>query len=198
MKICVMGYSGSGKSTLASFLARLWRQPALHLDQVQFTAGWRERDRAEALDIVTRFMEARDWVIDGNYTGFLQKERLEQADLIVFLDFRRLSCLWRVLRRRPRFAGRTRDSMAPGREEKVDFAFILWILWKQRAKEPGHFRSIIDTYRPKTVVLKNQRQLDDFMAAALAAKTPEALKPGDRRLRPEPGGRRRGGPVQPR
>lgn len=58
MKICVMGYSGSGKSTLAAFLARLWRLPALHLDQVQFTAGWRERDRAEALDIVTPIQNA--------------------------------------------------------------------------------------------------------------------------------------------
>ena len=57
MKIAVIGYSGAGKSTLARELGRRYGCPVLHLDQVQFTAGWAERDRGEALAMVEKFME---------------------------------------------------------------------------------------------------------------------------------------------
>lgn len=57
MKIAVLGYAGSGKSTLARALGELYGIPVLHLDRVQFTPNWQERDRAEALAMVHDFME---------------------------------------------------------------------------------------------------------------------------------------------
>lgn len=47
MKIAVTGYSGAGKSTLARTLGERLGCPVLHLDTVQFTPGWVERDRAQ-------------------------------------------------------------------------------------------------------------------------------------------------------
>lgn len=83
MKIAVLGYSGAGKSTLSRELGKRYGCPVLHLDQVQFEAGWIERDRGEALSQVEQFMSQESWVIDGNYSAFLQERRLEEADCVI-------------------------------------------------------------------------------------------------------------------
>lgn len=37
------------------------------------------------------------WIIDGNYAKFCQERRLEEADLIVFMDYTRRICLWQAV-----------------------------------------------------------------------------------------------------
>lgn len=164
MKIAVMGYSGSGKSTLAEFLSERLNVPILYLDTVQFEAGWKERDRVEAVSIVSEFMKKDSWVIDGNYQGFLQRERLETADYIIYLNFSRMNCLFRALKRYFKNRNTTRTSVAEGCVEKFDFEFFLWIIYKGRTKDVRrHYSSIVSKYVDKTVVIKNQRQLTRFM-----------------------------------
>lgn len=70
MRIAVLGYSGAGKSTLARALGERYTIPVLHLDTVQFTPGWLERDREEAQRMVHAFLENPEWVIDGTYSKF--------------------------------------------------------------------------------------------------------------------------------
>ncbi|GKZ03609.1 hypothetical protein ANS017_03540 [Paraclostridium bifermentans] len=89
MKIAIVGYSGSGKSTMAKQLSSYYNTPVLHLDTIQFTPGWVERDKDEGRALTKEFMKNESWVIDGNYRGFYQRERLEQADKIIFLNFPR-------------------------------------------------------------------------------------------------------------
>ena len=67
MKIAVIGYSGAGKSTLAKTLSDIYGCPLMYLDTVQFLPGWAERPKKDGIAIVDRFMENKDWVIDGNY-----------------------------------------------------------------------------------------------------------------------------------
>jgi adenylate kinase family enzyme len=88
MKIAILGYSGSGKSTLAKKLGAQFDIPVLYLDTVQFEANWIERDRGEALALVSAFMRRESWVIDGNYESLMQNERLMLADYILFLTSR--------------------------------------------------------------------------------------------------------------
>ena len=164
MKIAVIGYSGAGKSTLADWLAGLYNCEVLHLDKVQFSAGWQLRDRDEALLQVEHFMAKESWVIDGNYQGFLQARRLEEADQIIFLNFPRLLCLKRAWHRYRTYRGRSRPDMAEGCDEKLDGEFIRWILWEGRTRERReHFHQIQRRYGQKTVMLKNQKELDQFM-----------------------------------
>lgn len=172
MKIAVMGYSGSGKSTLAEFLGRRHSIDVLHLDRVQFTEGWRERDRDEARALVRRFMEAHDsWVIDGNYRGFCWQERLEQADCIVLMEFGRLDCLARVLKRTRAYYGRSRPDLAPGCPERLDPEFLRWVVWDGRTRERREmFEQVRDGYGGKVVRLRNQRELDAFMASGPAGR----------------------------
>ena len=57
-------------------------------------------------------------VMDGNYGGTLEP-RLARYDTVVFLDRSRLLCLWRVVRRKLAYHGRSRPDMAPGCVERI-------------------------------------------------------------------------------
>ena len=169
MKIAILGYSGAGKSTLARKLGELYRVPVLHLDQVQFIPGWVVRDQREAADLVSAFMEQPEWVIDGNYGGFHQRRRLEEADKILILNFPRLICLYRVLNRWRLSHGRTREDMAPGCPEKVDREFLWWVLHEGRNRaRREHFRRILAEWPDKALALGSQRRVDEYLRGLMS------------------------------
>ena len=165
MKIAILGYSDSGKSTLARQLADYYNIPVLFLDTVQFKPGWAERDKDEGRKIVLDFMQKNDsWVIDGNYRGFYRDERLELADMIIYLKFPRLICLIRAFKRYFKYKNKTRESMADGCIEKIDMEFIWWILYKGRTKGiRDQYDKILSHYKDKAVILKSKKQVDKFL-----------------------------------
>ena len=174
MKIVVNGYSGSGKSTLAGRLGELYQIPVLHLDTVHWLTGWGEKAEEQERSEVRAFMDRNaSWVIDGNYRKLEYERRLQEADRIIFMDFNRFSCLFRAYRRYLVHKGRARNSMTEGCEEKLDLEFIRWILWDSRTrKQKKLWRAMKETCGEKTVVLKNQRQLDGFLESISGQKDP--------------------------
>lgn len=164
MKIAVLGYSGSGKSTTTKYLGELFHIPFLYMDTAYWAENWQERDREEALALVSEFMKKDDWIMDGNYSSLLQKERLEQADYIIYMAFSRWVCLWRVLKRYLQNRNKSRESIAEGCIEKIDLEFIWWVLYAGRTKKKKKkYKEMVERYRDKVIVLKNQRQLDEFL-----------------------------------
>lgn len=165
MKIAILGYSGSGKSTTARILGEKYNLPVLFLDTVQFMENWQERPVDESKRIVAQFMAANNgWVIDGNYKALLQKERLEQADKIIFFNFNRFTCFCRAFSRYMKYKGNTRPDMARGCNEKFDREFAKWILWEGRtAKRKKAYADMCKKYADKVTIIRNQKQLDKFL-----------------------------------
>lgn len=159
MKIVIIGYSGSGKSTLAKILGKHYNIPVLHLDSVSFLNGWNGRDEKETNEIVKKFMEENDsWIIDGNYYK-IAKERFEQADKIIFLNYNRFFCLKSVIKRYKENIGKTRSDMAMGCDEKLDFEFLYWVFIKGRNKNRrDRFKNIVKKHN-NSMVFKNRKQL---------------------------------------
>ena len=164
MKIAIIGYSGSGKSTLAKRLAAQVGCLPFYLDTVQFAENWELRDRDEALLLVRAEMDKPDWVIDGNYSGFLQERRFAEADEIVWLCYPRLICLARAIRRHIAYRGKSRESMATGCIEKLDWEFVRWILHDGRTRaRVRRYRDVVRRYSDKTVVIPNNRALRAYL-----------------------------------
>ena len=166
MKIAIIGYSGSGKSTLARKLGEQYDVPVLHFDTVQFRPGWEIRPQ-QSKEVMTRvFLYLHsDWVIDGNYSKLYFERRMEEADVIILLLFNKFSCLYRVTRRYLKYKNNTRPDMAQGCEEKLDWEFVKWILRGGRTKESRQrYKGVIAQYPEKTIVIKNQRQLDNVQS----------------------------------
>ncbi len=165
MKIAVTGYSGSGKSTLARRLGEIYGAKVLHLDTVEFTDNWQKRGLSEKQKLTEDFMTSNEsWVIDGNYSGLLYEERMEQADLIIIMLFNRFTCLKRAYLRSRKYKGKTRPDMADGCIEKLDREFVMWILKDGRtSSRKARYKALREKYGSKTVVLKNQRELNEFL-----------------------------------
>ena len=162
MKIAVLGFSGSGKSTLAQRLGELTGAEVLHLDTVQFLPDWEIRPLEEKKKMVQDFLDTHSaWIIDGNYTKLSFERRLEEADQIWILLFNRFTRLYRVLRRRRQYQGKSRPDMAEGCPEKVDAAFVKWVLWKGCSPEKDrHMRDVVRQYPEKSHLLTDQHQVD--------------------------------------
>ena len=163
MKIAILGYSGSGKSTLARNLSEKYNIPVLHFDTVQFLPNWEIRVQEEKERMTKDFLDANDaWVIDGNYSKLSYQRRMEEADVIILLLFNKISCLYRVTRRYLKYKDSTRPDMAVGCKEKLDWEFIKWILRDGRTEESRQrYQGVLSRYPEKTILIKNQRQLDD-------------------------------------
>lgn len=166
MKIAILGYSGSGKSTLARKLGEYYNCDVLHFDAVQFLPNWEIRKQEEKERITKEFLDTHDaWVIDGNYSKLYLDQRLEEADMIILMLFNRFKCLYRVTKRYLKYRNQTRPDMGDGCNEKLDWEFVRWILRDGRKKQTRErYRRITEQYKEKTVVLKNQRQLDEWGA----------------------------------
>jgi adenylate kinase family enzyme len=163
MKICIVGHSGSGKSTLAKNLASYYNIPVLHMDAYQFLPGWKARDKEEFKNIVADFLnENDDWVIDGNYLR-ITPERFQLADMIIYLDFNRFFCLKSIISRYRKYKGKTRNDMAEGCLEKLDFEFIKWVLFKGRSKAKKQYFSDLISNADIGLIFKNRRQLVNYL-----------------------------------
>lgn len=165
MKIAIIGYSGSGKSTLAKRLSEAYKTDVLHFDTVQFLPNWEIRSEEEKLKITKEFLDSHaSWIIDGTYSKLYYDRRMEEADVIIMLLFNRFSCLFRAFRRYLNYKNTTRPDMAEGCNEKFDFDFASWILWRGRSrKTKDRHKRLISEYADKVVVIKNQRQLDKYI-----------------------------------
>jgi adenylate kinase family enzyme len=125
-RIVVIGSGGAGKSTLAGSLGKALELDVFHLDIYYWNANWKRPTNLEWIETQQKLVNLPRWIVDGNYITSLDI-RLNAADTIIFLDFSRYVCLWRVLIRRIRYHGRTRADMSAGCPERLTFTFISWI-----------------------------------------------------------------------
>ena len=100
-RVRVIGDSGSGKTTFARTLSSRMSVPHRELDEVFWGPNWQWRNKDEALADLGEWLDgigASGWVIDGNWitrVGTL----LDDADMIVWLDYSRTIIMTRIIRR---------------------------------------------------------------------------------------------------
>ena len=163
MKIAILGHAGSGKSTLARQLGEKYDLPVLHFDSIHFLPGWVETDRPYKREKVNAFLDENPdgWVMDGNYFKICAERRFAEADHILYLDFPRWVCLPRVYKRLFTYRGKTRPDMGEGCDEKVDWAFLKWVLWDGRnPKKRAEFEAVAQQYPDKFQRFTSPRQLE--------------------------------------
>lgn len=163
----IIGSGGAGKSTLAVKLGQLTGIAVIHLDAHYWQPGWIEPDK-RAWDESVHTMTLKDkWIIDGNFSRTMPI-RLERADTAVFLDFNRWVCLYRVITRYIKHRGIARPDMHPGCPEKLDFAFIRFILFFPNVQRPAIYRALKnwESAARQVIILRSPKQVTDFLKEA--------------------------------
>jgi adenylate kinase family enzyme len=170
-RVLVIGAGGSGKSTFAAALASKLALPLVHLDALYWHAGWQPTPPDEWRERVRGLAAQPRWVMDGNYGGTLDL-RLQRCDTAIFLDMPRALCLWRVVKRRLRYVGRTRPDMAPGCREQLSWEFVSWV-WSYRAtRRDGILRRLAALGEGKrAVVLTSPSAVRRFLDEAGAGES---------------------------
>lgn len=168
-RVMIVGFSGAGKSTLADMIAEKIGIEAVHLDSIHWLPGWVENTKENEISILRPVLEFDKWVVDGNYSKVLYNERMSLADTIIFLDFNRFLCLYRVTRRYLKYRGKNRPDMGDGCGEKLDFEFLSWVLYKgrkpkNRAKKLEQLKLLKTEHPEKDIYfLKNPKQVREFL-----------------------------------
>jgi adenylate kinase family enzyme len=129
-RIVILGPCGSGKSTLAEELGARLGLPVIHLDREYWRPGWTEPAKPVWASQIEELIARPRWIMDGNYGGTLAR-RLQRAQLIVNLDYRRRVFLPRLIRRLIANFGRTRADMGEGCPERFDAEFWRYA-WRYR------------------------------------------------------------------
>lgn len=137
-RIVILGNSGSGKSTLARTLGQRLGLPVVHLDRLFWEPGWIEADTSLFRQRVREAVAGDAWVCEGNYSRKTFDLRLPTADLIIWLDTPRRTCMRRVMLRSA--LNRPRADKPDGCSEKIDREFLKFLhyVWQfDRVTRPG-------------------------------------------------------------
>lgn len=163
-RILIIGSGGAGKSALARRLGASAGLPVIHLDAHFWHDGWVETPKEEWNRIVGEMLQRDAWIMDGNYGGTLDL-RLAACDTVIFLDMPRLTCAWRVIRRRFMHSGRARPEMPAGCPERLSWEFFQWVWTYPRRRRAG-ILARLSTLRPdqRVVILRTAGQVDGFLA----------------------------------
>lgn len=154
---------------MANMIAEKLGVEAIHLDSLHWLPGWVENTSENEISALRPVLNSKKWVIDGNYSKVLYNERMDMADTIVFLDFNRFLCIARVIKRYLKYKGVRRPDMGEGCDEKLDFEFVRWVLYKGR-KSKIRKRKLSRLSEHKTehpekdiCILRNPRQVREFL-----------------------------------
>ena len=151
-RILVIGCSGAGKSTFSKALHRRLKLPLIHLDQHYWKPNWTESEPGEWTKKVTELVRGEEWIIDGNFGGTMDI-RLERADTIIYLDISTNKALYRILKRRFIYLGKTRPDMPANCPERLSWEFIHYVAFFNRTRRDKIFQKLNALPKNKAVYI---------------------------------------------
>lgn len=162
-RIMVIGNCGAGKTTLAKKIAEITGVELIHLDKNYWQAGWVETEKTLWEQQMQAMVAKPAWIMDGNYGGTMNL-RIAKADTVIWLDYSRWICLYRVLKRIIRNYKKTRDDMAANCPERFSWQFIHYVFFFNEHKRPKLLqRTACLKSSQKLILLKNDKSVRSFV-----------------------------------
>ena len=162
-KIVIIGSGGAGKSPLASRLGAATGIEVIHLDKLHWRPNWNVPPKAEWRNTVEGLLKKDEWVMDGNFSSTMEL-RMAAADAVIYLDFPRLVCVYRVLKRIFKYYNQTRPDMGEGCRERLDFAFLRWVWSFPETDKPKIEKRLQNLGEDKKIIrLRSPREVENFL-----------------------------------
>ncbi|OYD06005.1 AAA family ATPase, partial [Paludifilum halophilum] len=107
-------------------------------------------------------MKQPDWIIDGNYTSTMDL-RIKYADIVIFLYYKTLRCLYRIIKRRIQYHGQTRPDMGDNCKEKLDWEFVHYVLQFNKNRAPAILTKLESLNDKQIFIIKHPKQLKELI-----------------------------------
>lgn len=156
-KIAIIGAPGTGKTTLANILSEKLNIKVTHIDGIHHLKNWKIRDKKERDRIILDIVKKDKWIIDGTYKSTL-KERVENADLIIWLDFSTFAQLKGVILRYLKNRDKEKPEI-PGCNEKIDKEFLTYVLKYNKEKRKYIVKNLENINKEKILIFNNRKQV---------------------------------------
>lgn len=160
LRIQIIGYPGAGKSTLAKTLGEKYSIPVLYMDQVCMDSSRNDVNNEVKEKIVGQFLRNNDSrVVEGNYKKLFFDKRLEDADLIIFLNppafIRYINTKRRVKNPDDRI-GTPQNAII-----KNSPSFMLYVIFGSKRNHRKDFNQISKKYSSKFIQIKKYKGMEE-------------------------------------
>lgn len=145
-RIMIVGQPGSGKSTLARALGTRTGLPVVHIDHIHWQPGWVERSRDDKTRLCHAVEAGEAWIFEGGHSVTWQN-RLDRAEMLIWLDLPLALRFWRIIRRTVVHHGRSRPDLPVGCREgfhRETLAFWTYV-WRSRRTARARIRTLWDS-----------------------------------------------------
>lgn len=165
-KILIIGINGSGKSTFANQFGKKLNREVTHLDKMYYRSGWSHTQTKEEWRQTVGDLVSKDsWIIDGHYNSTLDI-RIPAAEAIIFFNFNKLLCLYRVIKRA--FSKTQPFDKAEGNLETISWKLVKGIIKFPKNK----ILEKLELYKDakKIFVVKNRKEAEELLMKLVLLK----------------------------
>ena len=157
-RINIIGASGTGKSTLARQLAEVYKLPIVYMDYIAHTKRYNPLyDQPAFLKKIHEECMKNEWIMEGVYASSTLQNRMEKADVTLYLDYPRRIYLFRVFKRRIQYRNKSREEMPTDWKERLDFNFIKYVWNFKKVKKPIIDEELAKNPHSNIIILKQPK-----------------------------------------
>ncbi len=172
MKILIIGNGGTGKSTLAQKMGAELNIPITYLDLIMWDKNWDRLPEREFIKRLDKITPAKDWIIEGWGYHSTLAQRIEKADVIIYLQYPLEFCLKSVLERNKKYNNK-KNPFDPFEDDRLSnqplFEEAIRTMHKDYEPELRKWLSQWEYSLKKIFVFKSRAELEKGYAAILEA-----------------------------
>lgn len=161
-KIYIIGGPGSGKTFLSKKLSEKLKIKHYDLDDIFWIKKYsQKRDEKERVILVNNLLKNKNWIIEGVYTSKWANKIYKQASLVILLDIKLPTLIYNLFKRYITNKDYRKSTSVKGTLELFAFAKR----YRSKKYEKGHHKhlKLIKQYKPNLVIIKNKKQLKEFV-----------------------------------
>lgn len=159
-RIAIIGISGSGKSVFARELSKRTGLPLFHMDNLFWKGEWEAVPESKYLEDEQELIKKDTWIIEG-YVDEKESDRLQVADLVIYLDYPGIFCFLRVIKRWLMHRRVSRPELPKEALERLHVSF-LWVVL-MRKERPGIEKALELSEQKNVVRIHSPRRLHKFL-----------------------------------
>jgi adenylate kinase family enzyme len=126
--------------------------------------------RPEFMEKVKSELTKPQWIIDGNFDSSIEL-RAKYADLIIFLDFSNVLCLYRACKRAWTYRGTTRPDMGQDCKEKMDW--VRWI-WRYPKDARPKMLDLLSNVQTDVITFNSPKEVEQWLLNIPKSKKSES------------------------